>query len=69
MVDFKDIKIMGQKDPYPSLLGIDQAYENFIVIDIKKEIMNFEENGMKVTQPLDPYQGPLYMDSVEENME
>jgi hypothetical protein len=34
-----------------------------------KEIMNFEEDGMKVTQPLDPYQGPRYMDSVEENME
>jgi hypothetical protein len=31
--------------------------------------MNFEVDGMKVTQPLDPYRDPLYMDLVEGNME
>jgi hypothetical protein len=50
-------------------LGIDWAYENYIVIDIKKEIMTFEVDGMKVTQPLDPYQGPRYTDPIDENME
>jgi hypothetical protein len=69
MVDFEVIEIMGEKDPYPTLLGIDWAYENFVVIDLKKEIMTFEADGMKVTQPLDPYQGPRYMDLVEGNME
>jgi hypothetical protein len=60
---------MGEKDPYPTLLGIDWAYENFSIIDLKKEIMYFELDGMKVTQPLDPYQGPRYIDLVEGNME
>jgi hypothetical protein len=67
--DFEVIEIMGEKDPYPALLGIDWAYENFVVIDIKKELMTFEADGMKVTQPLDPYRGPHFMDLVEGNME
>lgn len=29
--------------------------------------MSFKVNGMKVTQPLDPYQGPCYTDPVEGN--
>jgi len=33
------------------------------------EIMTFESDGMKVTQPLYPYQGPWYTDPVDENME
>jgi hypothetical protein len=60
---------MGEKDPYPTLLGIDWDYENFVVIDLKKEIMSFEEDGMKVTQPLDLYEGPRYTNLVEGNME
>jgi hypothetical protein len=42
---------MGEKDPYLDLLGIDLDYENYVVIDLKKELMTFEEHGMKVTQP------------------
>jgi hypothetical protein len=49
---------MGEKDPYLDLLGIDWAYDNYIFIDLKMEIMTFEVDGMKVTQPIDPYQGP-----------
>ena len=41
MVDFQFIEIMGDKDPYPTLLGIDWAYENNAVIDLKKDTMNF----------------------------
>jgi hypothetical protein len=50
-------------------LGINWGYENYTIIDLKKEIMTFEVDGMKVTQPLDPYQGPRYIDPAEENME
>jgi hypothetical protein len=49
---------MGKKVPYPALLGIDWDYENFIAIDLKKEIVSFEVDGMKVTQPLYLYKGP-----------
>jgi hypothetical protein len=69
IVDFEVIEIMGEKDPYPALLGIDWAYENYVVIDLKKETMTFESDGMKVTQPLDRYQGPQYTEPVDDNME
>jgi hypothetical protein len=69
IVDFEVIEIMGEKDPYPTLLGIDWAYENYAVIDLKKETMTFESDGMKVTQPLDPYQGPRYIEPTDDNME
>jgi hypothetical protein len=66
--DFEVIEIMGEKDPYPPLLGIDWAYENYVVIDIEKENMNFEYDGMKVNQTLDPYQGPRYKKMTYDNM-
>jgi hypothetical protein len=31
--------------------------------------MTFESDGMKVTQPLDPYQGPRYIEPADDNME
>ena len=34
--DFEVIDIMGDKNPYPTLLGIDWAFENYAVIDLKK---------------------------------
>jgi hypothetical protein len=69
IADFEVIEIIGEKDQYLALLDIDFAYENYVFIDLKKEIMNFEADGMKVNQPLDPYQGPLYTNLVDENME
>jgi len=46
---------MGNRDPYPALLGIDWAYDSYVMIDLKKDTMKFEANGIKVVQPLDPY--------------
>jgi hypothetical protein len=56
--DFEVIKIMGDKEPYPTLLGIDWAYDNYVVIDLKKDTMTFEADGIKLFQPLDPFVGP-----------
>ena len=54
-IEFEVIDIMGDKDPYPTLLGNDWACENYVVIDMKKELMIFEAEGIRVIQPLDPY--------------
>ena len=67
--DFEFIEIMGDKDPYPVLLGIDWAYNNYAVIDLKKDTMNFEVEGIKVVQPLDPYVGPRYTEPTYNIME
>jgi hypothetical protein len=71
--NFEVIEIMGGGGGggylYPSLLGIYWAYEKFSIIDLKKEIMTFESDGLKFAQPLDLYQGPRYSDPVDESME
>ena len=56
--DFEVIELMGDKDPYPTLIAIDWAYDNYAVIDLKKYTMTFEADGIKVVQPLDSYVGP-----------
>ena len=56
---------MGDKDLYPALLGIDWAFENYAIIDLKKELMIFEDGEVRVTQPLDPYQGLRYTEIVD----
>jgi hypothetical protein len=58
VADFEVIKIMGDKEPYPELLGIDWDYENYAVIYLKKDTITFEVDGIKVVQPLDLYVGP-----------
>ena len=63
--NFDFIDIMGDKDPYPALLGIDWAFENYAIIDLKKELMIFEDGEIRVTQLLDPYQGTRYTDTVD----
>jgi hypothetical protein len=60
VVDFEVIEIMEDKEPYPTLLCIDWAYEKYVVINLKKDTMTFEADGIKVVQPLDRYVGPRY---------
>ena len=67
--EFEVIDIMGDKDPYPSLLGIGCAYKNYVVIDLKKELMIFEAKGLRVIQPLDPYQGPRFTEPIDDREE
>ena len=63
--DFEVIDIMGDKDPYPALLGIDWAFESYAIIDLKKELMIFKDGEVRVTQPIDPYQGLRYTETVD----
>jgi hypothetical protein len=58
--NFEVIEIMGDKDPYPKLPGIDWAYDNYAFIDLKKDTMTFEADGINIVQTLDPYVGPRY---------
>ena len=60
---------MGDKDPYPTLLGIDWPYDKYVVIELKKGTMTFEADGIKVFQPFDPYVGPRYTEPIDNNMD
>jgi hypothetical protein len=55
--DFEVIEIVDHSCPYPVLLGIDWAFNNFTVVDLKKIRMTFEGDGLSVIAPLDPDEG------------
>ena len=46
---------------YPALLGIDWAFANHTIINLKKKTMLFEGNGIWVIGPLNPALGPRYI--------
>ena len=60
---------MDKTDPYPALLGIDWAFSNYAIIDLKHEEMTFGVDGIKVIQPPDPDQGPQYTELCTNTME
>ena len=55
---FEVIEIVDDSLPYPTMLGIDWAFDNSIVVDLKKRHMKFEKDGLRVVAPLDPGEGP-----------
>jgi hypothetical protein len=44
--DFEVIEIMDESDPYPTLLGIDWAFDNNVVLNLKKRQMSFETDTL-----------------------
>jgi hypothetical protein len=63
---FKVIEIVDDSFPYPSLLGIDWAFNNSTVVYLKKIRMNFEGDGLPVIAPLDPDEGQRYTEPIRE---
>jgi hypothetical protein len=55
---FEVIEIVDDNYPYLALLGIDWAFNNSTVVDLKKRCMTFERNGLRVISPLYPDEGP-----------
>ena len=62
--EFEVIEIIGDSRPYPALLGIDWEIGNMAFIDLKKRQMTFEDNQIRVITPLDPFQGPRYIEPI-----
>jgi hypothetical protein len=63
---FEVIEIVDDSFPYPALLGIDWAFNNFTVIDLKKRRMTFERDGLRVISPLDPDEVLRYIEPIRE---
>jgi hypothetical protein len=64
--DFEEIEIVDDSCPYPTLLIIDCAFNNSIVVDLKKIRMAFEGDGLRVIAPLDPDEGQRYTEPIRE---
>jgi hypothetical protein len=48
VTNFEVIKNMDKKDPYPTLLGIEWAYDNNAIINLNKRKISFESYGMHI---------------------
>ena len=46
LADFEVIEIIDDNTPYPTLLGINWEFENQAIINLKKNTMSFEGNGI-----------------------
>jgi hypothetical protein len=65
-VDFEVIEIVDESSPYPALLGVDWAFNNSIVVDLKKRRMAFEGNHLRFISPLDPDEVHRYTEPIRE---
>ena len=64
LADFEVIEIIVDSNPFPALLGIDWAFENLVVINLKKKQMTFEGHNIWIIAPLDPTKGPHSMEPI-----
>jgi hypothetical protein len=62
VADFEVIEIMDNSQSYPTFLRLDWAFENQMIINLKKREMIFEVGGLKVTAPLDPTEARRYVE-------
>jgi hypothetical protein len=65
-IDFEVIEIVDDNFPYPTLLGIDWAFNNSTMVDLKERCMTFERDGLRVIAPLDPNEGQQYTEPIRE---
>jgi hypothetical protein len=63
---FKVIEIVDDSCPYPALLGIDWAFNNSTIVDLKKRRMTFYGNGLKFIAPSDLDKGHRYTKPIRE---
>jgi hypothetical protein len=54
MAYFEVIKIVDGTTPYPEFLGLDWAFDNQSIINLKTRKMNFESSKYRFIAPLDP---------------
>jgi hypothetical protein len=60
--DFEVIEIVYDTTPYPTLLGMDWAFDNQTIINLRTQKMTFELGEYRVIAPLDPSEGERYVE-------
>jgi hypothetical protein len=58
---------MDDFDPYPALIGIDWSFENNSMLNLKKRWMSFEMDTLCTVTLLDPYEGDIYNEPIDED--
>ena len=65
--DFEVIKVMDDSNPYPSLLGVAWAFNNNVMLNLKKQHISFDTDTLHVITPLGPNEGDRYNELVDED--
>jgi hypothetical protein len=65
--DFEVIDIMDDSNPYLALICIDWEFDNNKVLNLKKRHKSFEMDTLCMITPLDPNEGDMYSDLVDED--
>jgi hypothetical protein len=60
--DFEFIEIVDGTTPYPTLLGLDWAFDNQTIINLKTRKLTFESREYRVIAPLDPSEGERFVE-------
>jgi hypothetical protein len=60
--DFEVIEIVDSTTPYSALLGLDWAFDNHAIINLKTRKMTFESGEYRVIAPLDPSEGERFVE-------
>ena len=69
VADIEFIEIVDDSNPYPTLLGIDWAFDMNAIINLNKQSMVFEKNELRVIVLLDPTEGVRYTEPVHDYYE
>jgi len=65
---FEVIDIVDDSKPYPSLMGIEWAFDNQEITNLKRMEIIFEVGDLKVTAPLDTTEGKRYIEPARGNI-
>jgi hypothetical protein len=60
--DFEMIEIVDCTTTYPTFLGLDWAFDNHAIINLKTRNMTFESGEYRVIAPLDPSEGERFVE-------
>jgi hypothetical protein len=59
---------MDESEPYPELLGIDWAFDNNAVLNLKKRQMSYETDTLRMVATLYPYEADWYNEPLDEEV-
>jgi hypothetical protein len=65
--DFEVIEIMDESQPYTTLMGLEWDFDNQAIVNLKRREIIFKVGDLKVTTPLDPSEGHIYIESLRGN--
>jgi hypothetical protein len=65
---FEVIDIVDNTSPYPTLLGLDWAFDNHAIINLNTRKMIFEYGEYRFIAPLDPSEGGGYVEPTTYNI-